>query len=108
MPSLVDIGARRPYFVAMANRLILTLLALLTGLAAQIGPADARAEQLSRVEIARFVQPEGPAAARAPVALARLPEPGWHNVRRHAPARAFDFIAIRPATVHTGIDRART
>lgn len=31
-----------PYLAAMANRLFLTLLALLTGLVAQVGPAQAR------------------------------------------------------------------
>lgn len=90
----------------MAHRLILTLLALLTGLAAQIGPAEACAARVSAVQVlaAREVAAKAP---RAPVALAQLPEPGLRNTRRHAPQRVAAFAPVRVATVLTGIDRAR-
>lgn len=91
----------------MANRLFLTLLALLTGLAAQLAPAQARvcAEQMAAVA------PSTPAAIRAPAApteLARLPEPG----RRHARlvADVGDSFAAQPwraPSVFIRIDRAR-
>ena len=36
----------------MANRLLLTLLALLTGFSAQVGPAEARASQVASMQVA--------------------------------------------------------
>jgi hypothetical protein len=92
---------------AMANRLLLTLLALLTGLAAQIAPAQARvsAEQATAVAL---VAPAAARAPAAPVELARLPEAGRRNARLvagfvHAPVAAAQTVA----TVRIGVDRAR-
>jgi len=90
----------------MAHRLILTLLALLTGLAAQVGPADACASRVSAVQVLG-VREVAAKAPRAPVALARLPEPGLRNTRLHAPQQPAAFAPIAVATVLTGIDRAR-
>jgi hypothetical protein len=91
----------------MANRLFLTLLALLTGLAAQLAPAQARvcAEQTAPVAIAMAAPAR---VCAAPVELARLPEPGWRHARRVARDQG-DALAplCRTATVHIGIDRAR-
>ncbi|MCJ2185002.1 hypothetical protein MTR62_20270, partial [Novosphingobium sp. 1949] len=76
------------YLLPMANRLLLTLLALLTGLAAQTDARVARAAQVAAV--VNFSQMADAAAqakaSRAPVALARLPEPGRRNTRLFAPA----------------------
>lgn len=90
----------------MAHRLLLTLLALLTGLAAQVGPADARVAPVSAVQMlgSREVAAKAP---RAPVALAQLPEPGLRNTRRHAPLQVALAVTVPVATVLTGIDRAR-
>lgn len=104
----VDYRASRPYLHVMANRLILTLLALLTGLAAQIGPAEARSSQVASVQVGAFVQAASVKAPRAPVALAHLPEPGLRNARRHAPALVvIDPLVVAAPAVLTGIDRAR-
>jgi hypothetical protein len=105
---VVDYRACRPYLGPMANRLILTLLALLTGLAAQIGPAEARASQVASMQVGAVVETVSARASRAPVALARLPEPGLRNARRHAPAfvRVDPFAVVVPAVL-PGIDRAR-
>lgn len=90
----------------MANRLLLTLLALLTGLAAQIASAEARAcPQQAQVAVCAPVAARAPAA---PVELARLPEPG----RRHARLVADEggglaALAWRAPSVRMGIDRAR-
>lgn len=89
----------------MANRLILTLLALLTGLVAQIGPAEARAPCVASVSV--LVAVPVVKASRAPVALARLPEPGLRNARAFAPAFAPVAALPRVRDVLTGIDRAR-
>ncbi len=91
----------------MANRLLLTLLALLTGLAAQIGPADARGSQVASVQVLDLREGVAAKAPRAPVALAQLPEPGLRNTRIHAPARVAMPVSRPVATVFTGIDRAR-
>jgi hypothetical protein len=91
----------------MAHRLILTLLALLTGFAAQVGPADARVSQVSAVQVLPLREAAAAKAAKAPVALARLPEPGLRNTRRHAPSLVATPAPVAVATVLTGIDRAR-
>ncbi len=95
----------------MANRFVLTLLALLTGLVAQIGPAEARMVPVASVQMGLGAQVdslvESLKAPRAPIALARLPEPGFSNTRRHAPAELPGFAPRRPLTVQTGSDRAR-
>lgn len=44
-PPTLDVRLARPYLAGMAHRLFLTLLALLTGLAAQNAPAQARVQQ---------------------------------------------------------------
>lgn len=92
----------------MANRLILTLLALLTGLAAQIGPAEARASQVACMQVGGVIEAATTKAPRAPAALARLPEPGLRNARRHALVLgSVEPLAIAAPAVFTGIDRAR-
>ncbi|WP_454797012.1 hypothetical protein [Novosphingobium lindaniclasticum] len=91
----------------MANRLLLTLLALLTGLAAQIGPADARASQVASLQVVLIEAAVAAKAPRAPVALAQLPEPGLRNTRRHAPPLVAVPESPAVPTVFTGIDRAR-
>lgn len=96
-----------PISAAMANRLFLTLLALLTGLAAQLAPAQARvcAQQAAPIAIAM------PAPARvsaAPAELARLPEPGWRHARLVARNRGEPLapLCLTPS-VRIGVDRAR-
>jgi hypothetical protein len=91
----------------MAHRLLLTLLALLTGLAAQISPAEACASQRASVQLVAPRDLVAAKAPRAPVALAQLPEPGVRNTRRHAPQQVAAFAPVAVATVRTGIDRAR-
>ncbi|KMS59104.1 hypothetical protein V474_07405 [Novosphingobium barchaimii LL02] len=91
----------------MAHRLLLTLLALLTGLAAQIGPADACASRVASVQVAALREVSAIKAPRAPAALAQLPEPGLRNTRLHAPLRMAVPVQVAVATVLTGIDRAR-
>ncbi|HKT85655.1 MAG TPA: hypothetical protein VJQ77_06175 [Novosphingobium sp.] len=105
---MVDYSRRRSYLSRMANRLILTLLALLTGLAAQIGPAEARSSQVACMQVGAVVEAASAKSPRAPAALARLPEPGLRNARKHAPAFGCDKpFAVPAPAVFTGIDRAR-
>lgn len=101
----MDTGQNRTYLHLMANRLILTLLALLTGLAAPVSASQARAAQVASLQVVlgESVCSKEP---RAPVALARLPEPGRLNTRRHAPQRIVEPAPIAVRTVMTGIDCA--
>lgn len=104
----MDYSCRRAYLGRMANRLILTLLALLTGLAAQTSPAEARSSQVACMQVGEVVEATSSKAPRAPVALARLPEPGLRNARRHAPAfGSVETLALAAPAVFIGIDRAR-
>lgn len=91
----------------MAQRLLLTLLALLTGLVAQIGPAEASGVQVTSIHVATTGENTAAKPARAPVALAQLPEPGLLNARRYAPQAAPAPLARIVPTVLIGIDRAR-
>lgn len=94
-------------WAAMANRLILTLLALLTGLAAQLAPAQARLCAQQTTEVA--VSPSGVVRTpAAPVELARLPEAGRRHARLVASAGGTQVRQTwRAPSVHIGIDRAR-
>ena len=91
----------------MANRLILALLALLTGLAAQAGPAHARADTAQSAQVCAVAAVFGEAAITAKAA--------WlaHEVASKS-ARSVDGtapIATAPSAltpcVRIGIDRAR-
>lgn len=91
----------------MANRLFLTLLALLTGLAAQLAPAQARvcAQQTTAIAVAAPLAVRAPAA---PVELARLPEAGWRHARLVASEdRASVAPQWRAPRVLIQVDRAR-
>ncbi len=106
---VVDSGDEGYYLPGMANRLLLTLLALLTGLAAHAEAPQARAGQVpSAQQVALLVDTGQTRAPRAPVALARLPEPGLRNTRLVAlSAQPGQPAAPRVRTAQTGIDRAR-
>ena len=92
----------------MANRLILTFLALLTGLAAQLAPAQARVGAAQTAAVA-LVAPVAARAPAAPAELARLPEPGWRHARMVARGQAIGVVSARRiSSVFIGIDRART
>ena len=106
MRSVVDASRQSSYLAAMVNRLFLTLLALLTGLAAQTGPAHARIrsggeseigltaavpcaeriEQMAHVVLARAVDAgAGPSAVSPPALVSRT---GVHPVVRLRSDRA--------------------
>lgn len=102
----VDSGRGPSYLQAMAHRLLLTLFALLTGLAAQIGPVEACVRQPQSVAVAPLMEVATPRAARAPVALARLPEPGLRNARLMALSRPVQQFTLARAGFRPGIDRA--
>lgn len=91
----------------MANRLILTLLALLTGLVVQVGPVDARVVGIESVQVRLYAEVEASKAARIPVALAKLPSAGFRNTRQVAVAAPMRRTLAPVPAVLSGIDRAR-
>lgn len=100
-------GRGRTISARMANRLLLTLLALLTGLAAQLVPAQARvcAEQTSAVAVISPLVARVPAA---PVGLAQLPGAGRRNARLVARNGGKRMVNQWHASrVYIQIDRAR-
>jgi hypothetical protein len=102
----VDRFGANAYLARMANRLFLTLLALMTGLAAQIGPAQARACASASAEIGAVMQVAQPEQGIAAIEEFGAPEP---RVAMASDARAADASDIAPVVpaVRTGIDRAR-
>lgn len=91
----------------MATRLLLTLLALLTGLAAQFAPAQARAFRPAATEIGAVARTGAP--VRGAVAVIARPNILPHaNLRvpiRRQPQDA--PLGLSVPTVLQGIDRAR-
>lgn len=93
----------------MAHRLLLTLLALITGLVAQVGPAEARGVPVAAAQVVMLGESAKTRPSRAPVALARLPEPGLRTARAYAPPLAPGGIVLFAAVLpgfRIGADRA--
>ena len=91
----------------MTSRLLLTLLALLTGLAAQAGPAEARIHAARSAEMSAVAARDGEVRTSIPAILMRnriSAGPGRLPVGRQMLPQA----AVAPVpTVLAGIDRAR-
>jgi len=96
-----------PYLTATMNRLLLTLLVLLTGLAAQVSPAQAsvRASGESGIEA---VQPARVASDLAQRVCVRAASPAGQQVDAERSATELPVLtAVVAAGVRIGIDRAR-
>ena len=91
----------------MAHRLFLTLLALLTGLAAHVGPADARASQIASAQIMASSDFGTVKPSKICPRLAQLPEPGLRSARNHAAAQWSPAPQNVVLAVYAGVDRAR-
>jgi hypothetical protein len=95
------------YLASMAIRLLLTLLALMTGLAAQLSPAQARVGAGSDTEIGEVAGAVASQGRHSAIALVCPPlqRLGWRprTVRSLEPTRTG---AVLPAVLQ-GIDRAR-
>jgi hypothetical protein len=103
----MDESTRTSYLASMATRLLLTLLAIWTGLVAQLSPAQARACVGVNTEIGEVA--ETGATQRACVAAA-LACPPLQRQAWHSPvARTHIFVQPAPVVpaVLQGIDRAR-
>ncbi|PEQ11861.1 hypothetical protein B2G71_14800 [Novosphingobium sp. PC22D] len=90
----------------MASRFFLTLLALLTGLAAQVSPAQARDCARTTSVVSTLASPGTRRPSPVPAGLARLPAPGLRTTRLVAEPIAAPASGYRPFAVRPGIDRA--
>lgn len=89
------------------TRLLLTLLALLTGLAAQLSPAQAAVSARREVEVGS-VQHTREAVHRATrIAASVLPASAERRIGRDGGYAARPYAVPRVSTVLQGIDRAR-
>ena len=91
----------------MATRLLLTLLALLTGLAAQFAPAQARVCGSVGTEIGAAVGTGAVQVRTAAVTLRALPVQHTAAQLRLVTTTGPIVCQAQPATVLQGIDRAR-
>jgi len=105
--STLDERPFAPYLTVMATRLLLTLLALLTGLAAQFAPAQARAFRAVDTEIGPVARTGTPVRG-AVAAIARPQVAVQSDLRLPILARTQDApLGLSVPTVLQGIDRAR-
>ena len=101
----LDARLNIPYLSPRMTRLLLTLLALLTGLVAQIAPVQARIGGAAGAEVA--VQLTS-VSKRAPVVSQIASRPASVSVSRLLTSQPFTPQRTAPTpTVLTGIDRAR-
>ena len=91
----------------MANRLFITLLALLTGLAAQVGPAQARACASSAAEIGAVVSAVSERQQSIPETLLSLPTTPGERLPGESDGASAPCDQRLVSSVLTGIDRAR-
>lgn len=106
-PCGLDVRVRSPYLAGMANRLLLTLLALLTGLAAQGSPAQARGCAANRAEIGVCVQLSVVQEQRVSAAQESLSGSVLAHDDTAFPAMALPQAAAQAPAVRIGVDRAR-
>jgi hypothetical protein len=105
--AALDVRLDFSYLPTMATRLLLTLLALLTGLAAQLSPAQARICAGVDTEIGEVASSQAVPRRSTAVAL-NGPPLQTHALRGHA-VTTFAIVmlaAVTPAVLQ-GIDRAR-
>lgn len=95
------------YLACMANRLFITLLALLTGLAAQIGPAQARGCVASSAEIGAVASVMAERRQALPASLVTAASAPRQRVSAEFRGLAAFGDAPSAPVVLTGIDRAR-
>ena len=97
----------KPYLAPMATRLLLTLLALLTGLAAQLSPAQARGSASSGTEIGVVAAQRMAVPCVRPTAIRCGIEssPKFRRGAEHIGADLSSDVPIK--TVLQGVDRAR-
>lgn len=88
------------------TRLLLTLLALLTGLAAQLSPAQAAVGGAREVEIGALQDAQDVGRLAAGIAAQAVPTAS-HAQANDAPRLVPAYAAPAVATVLQGIDRAR-
>lgn len=102
---VLDASRPSPYLSAVMNRLLLTLLALLTGFAAQVSPAQAAVRGGSEAEVASIQAVRSVRLAQQVAVIAFGQDVADDaQLRETAPLVR---LAVTVPAVHIGIDRAR-
>jgi hypothetical protein len=91
----------------MTSRLLLTLLALLTGLAVQATPAEARLQSARATETSAIAALAGEARKSIPQGLAEYPARARHRLLSIVADSPLSGFAPLASTVLIGIDRSR-
>ena len=103
--DVLDAARSSAYLSATMNRLLLTLLALLTGFAAQVSPAQAAVRGGGEAEIAS-VQAVRAVRLAGQVAVSAVGKNAVYDTPLHAAAPVVNF-AVPVPSVRIRIDRAR-
>lgn len=106
-PTALDERVGISYLAVMATRLLLTLLALLTGLAAQLSPAQARIRAESASAVGTLVAtPQGERTVVVRRA-APAPRPAFRRSQARCIVAVMCDVADCAPSVMLGIDRSR-
>jgi len=102
----LDERVAKAYLAAMTSRLLLTLLALLTGLAAQTAPAEARMQSARGAEMSAAAALVGEVCQSIPAGFAQRSSGLAGERLTIEPRMAVKAVAPTVPAVFTGVDRA--
>lgn len=105
-PGPMDASRHRPYMMHVVNRLLLTLIALITGFVAQVSPAQAHVQAGVNVEIGASAR-VGQMRGEAQVASLDLVRAKARGVPVAAARTVWLPLQLAPVTVLVRVDRAR-
>jgi hypothetical protein len=103
----LDERVSRAYLAGMTSRLLLTLLALLSGLAVQATPAEVRPQSARATEMSAIAALAGEARKSMPQELAEHPARARHRLLAFVADLPLPGFAPLVSTVLIGIDRFR-
>jgi hypothetical protein len=103
----LDASSPNPYLSAAMNRFLLTMLALLTGLAAQVSPAQAALRVGNEAEIGSVQTVRGAVRLARHVAVRTAGQSSVPVFAEHREAAPLPHFGLAFVAVRVGIDRAR-
>jgi hypothetical protein len=104
---MLDGSAPSSYLSAPMNRLLITFLALLTGLVAQASPAAAAARVGGQTEVGVLAVPARQTGQRTTAAAAAMRAATSRPTQLNAAQSDNGIVQVAPRPVLTRIDRAR-
>ena len=107
MSSGVDASPPNPYLFAAMNRFLLTMLALLTGLVAQVSPAQAALRAGNEAEVGSVQAVRGAVRLARQIAVRAAGESSVPAFAKRSEAAPLARFGLAQVAVRIGIDRAR-